>query len=120
VVGGVEEDGTPFLGMVGMIGTHYSDEHVTTGYASMLARPLFRERHARSMSEAEGTTLLHDGLRVCYYRDKQSMNKFQIAKACFGGGGGPCSCSAPSRTVQGCPAAGDMCPAVRCSSAVCG
>jgi len=25
VVGGVEADGTPFLGTVGMIGTHYTD-----------------------------------------------------------------------------------------------
>jgi hypothetical protein len=24
-------DGTPFLGTVGMLGTHYSDEHVATG-----------------------------------------------------------------------------------------
>lgn len=30
VVGGLAE-GKPFLGMVGMLGTHYSDEHVATG-----------------------------------------------------------------------------------------
>lgn len=31
VVGGVGKDGKPFLGMVGMNGTHYTDSHVTTG-----------------------------------------------------------------------------------------
>eukprot|EP00877_Chromochloris_zofingiensis_P009749 jgi/Chrzof1/5027/Cz15g09020.t1 len=79
VVGGVE-DGKSFLGMVGMIGTHYTDSHVATGFASMLARPLFREKHSDDMSEEAAVELLHEALKVCYYRDKQSINKFQIAK----------------------------------------
>jgi len=33
------------------------------------------------MSEADAEALLRDSLRVCYYRDKQSINKFQIGKA---------------------------------------
>lgn len=81
VVGGVEADGTPFLGTVGMIGTHYTDSHVATGFGSHLARPLFRERQSDSMSEADAEALLRDSLRVCYYRDKMSINKFQVAKA---------------------------------------
>lgn len=31
IVGGVEADGTPFLGTVGMIGTHYTDRWVGLG-----------------------------------------------------------------------------------------
>lgn len=85
VVGGVEDDGSSFLGMVGMIGTHYSDSHVTTGFANMLARPLFREKHADDMSEADAVELMQEALRVCYYRDKQSINKFQLAKITTGG-----------------------------------
>lgn len=81
VVGGVEADGTPFLGTVGMIGTHYTDSHVATGFGAHLARPLFRERQSDDMSEADAEALLRDALRVCYYRDKQSINKFQIARA---------------------------------------
>lgn len=79
VVGGLEE-GAPFLGMIGMIGTSYTDDHVTTGFASQLARPLLRERQRNDMSEGEAIQLVHDCLRACYYRDKMSMNKFQIAK----------------------------------------
>lgn len=30
VVGGIEDD-KPFLGTIGMIGTHYTDGHVATG-----------------------------------------------------------------------------------------
>lgn len=80
VVGGVAPDGSPFLGTVGMVGTAYADATVATGFGNHLARPIMRERHRPEMSEAEATALLHDCLRVCYYRDKQSINKFQIAK----------------------------------------
>lgn len=86
VVGGVEADGTPFLGTVGMIGTHYVDSHVATGFGAHLARPLFRERQSDQMSEADAEALLRDALRVCYYRDKQSINKFQVARATKDGG----------------------------------
>lgn len=79
IIGGVR-DGKTFLGVVGMTGMHYTDSHVTTGFASHLARPLFRDRHSDDMSEEDAMALLHDALKVCYYRDKQSMNKFQIAK----------------------------------------
>ncbi|KAG2492385.1 hypothetical protein HYH03_009333 [Edaphochlamys debaryana] len=85
VVGGVAPDGS-FLGMVGMIGTHYTDNHVTTGFANQLARPLFRERQKDDMSEEEALQLMYDALKVCYYRDKQSINKFQIAKVTHAAG----------------------------------
>ncbi|KDD77122.1 proteasome subunit protein [Helicosporidium sp. ATCC 50920] len=78
IVGGVYE-GKPFLGTVGMIGTSYTDEHVATGFGNHLARPLMRERHRPDMSESEARELLHDCLRVLYYRDKNSINKFQLA-----------------------------------------
>lgn len=32
------------------------------------------------MSEAAATELMHTALRVCYYRDKNSINKFNLAK----------------------------------------
>ncbi|KAG2447740.1 hypothetical protein HYH02_007200 [Chlamydomonas schloesseri] len=86
VVGGVQPDGSQFLGMVGMIGTHYTDSHVTTGFANQLARPLFRERQSDNMSEEEALNLLYDAMRVCYYRDKVSINKFQVAKVSTAGG----------------------------------
>lgn len=36
------------------------------------------------MSEEDALALLHDALRVCYYRDKQSINKFTVSKVCGG------------------------------------
>lgn len=79
VVAGLQDD-KPFLGTISMLGVHFSDEHIATGFGQQLARPLFRERHSPDMSEEDATKLLHEGLRVCYYRDKQTTNKFQIAK----------------------------------------
>jgi hypothetical protein len=52
-----------FLGMVGMIGTHYSDSHVTTGFANHLARPLFR-CGAGFRDGFEGLNVLDPGRRV--------------------------------------------------------
>ena len=80
VVGGVGADGKPFLGCVMMNGTNFTDSHLATGFGNHLARPLFREFHRPDMSAAEAEELLKKSLRVCYYRDKQSINKFQIAR----------------------------------------
>lgn len=64
VVAGVSPDGSPFVGMVGMIGTHYTDNHAATGFANQLARPLFRERQRNDMSEEEALHLMYDALKV--------------------------------------------------------
>lgn len=79
VIGGVQ-NGRPFLGTVGMIGTNYTDVTIATGFGNHLARPILRERHRPDMDEREALELLHDCLRVLYYRDKNSINKFQVAK----------------------------------------
>ncbi|KAL6762560.1 20S proteasome beta subunit, type 4 [Haematococcus lacustris] len=85
VIGGVGADGKAFLGLVGMQGTHYTDSHVTTGFANALARPILRERQRDDMSEADAEALLHDVLRVLYYRDKQTINKYTLAKVTAAG-----------------------------------
>ena len=80
VVGGIDPTtGESELGLVGMIGESYRDDHVATGFAQQLARPLLREKHSPNMAEADARALLHECLRVLFYRDKNSINKFQIA-----------------------------------------
>jgi 20S proteasome alpha/beta subunit len=71
---------------------------VTTGFANHLARPLFRERQDDNMSEEAAVELMYDALRVCYYRDKQSINKFQLAKVRVGCG---CERGGEGRAVSG-------------------
>lgn len=79
VVAGVNPTGESYLGTVSMIGVQYTDSHIATGFGAHLARPLFREKQYDDMPEAEARALMEDCLKVCYYRDKQSINKFQIA-----------------------------------------
>ena len=86
VVGGVQPDGAPFLGSVGMLGVAYTDAHVATGFAAHLARPLFREKWTPDLDRAGAEALMREALAVCYYRDKQSINKFQIAVVTAEGG----------------------------------
>ena len=50
------------------------------GGCAHLARPLFREVDTTQLEEAEAVKLMEDALRVCYYRDKNSINKFILGK----------------------------------------
>ena len=77
---GGAEGGRGFLGTVDLLGVHYEDDTVATGFGNHLARPLFREADTTQLGEAEAVKLMEDALQVCYYRDKNSINKFQIGK----------------------------------------
>lgn len=48
-------DRCSFLGVVGMIGAAYEDDHVATGFGNHLARPIFRSEHRPDMTEASRT-----------------------------------------------------------------
>lgn len=78
VVGGIEK-GEPFLGFVSMIGVHFTDDHIATGYGNHLVRPLLRNEQRNNMDEVAALQLLEKGLRVLYARDSSALNKFQIS-----------------------------------------
>lgn len=64
IVAGLQPDGQHFIGMVSMIGVHYTDSCICTGFASHLALPLLRQYQQDSMSEQEAKGLMQDALRV--------------------------------------------------------
>lgn len=64
MVAGLEPTGAPFCGMVSMIGVHYDDSAVCTGFASHLALPLIRQFQTADMSEEAATKLMKEALRV--------------------------------------------------------
>jgi len=80
VVAGRTTGGETFLGTVGMIGTHYVDDHVAAGFGNHIARPIFREFYKPDLTEEQATEIMRSALYACVMRDKQMMNKFQIAK----------------------------------------
>jgi len=73
--------GENFLGFVDLLGTTYSSATIATGYGSMIAQPLLRkavEGREHLITEAEAREILLISLRVLFYRDARSLNKFQI------------------------------------------
>ncbi|CAH9072434.1 unnamed protein product [Cuscuta epithymum] len=79
ILGGVK-NGQKFLGTVNMIGVHYEDNHVATGFGNHLALPILREEWNENMSFEEGVKLLEKCMRVLLYRDRSAVNKIQIVK----------------------------------------
>ncbi|XP_062513818.1 proteasome subunit beta type-4-like [Corticium candelabrum] len=80
LVAGVNK-GESFLGQVDMLGVAYESPTIATGYGAYIARPLLRDAYERNatMSSDEARQLLEQCLRVLFYRDARSLNKFEIA-----------------------------------------
>lgn len=71
-------DGVPHLGVVDLLGTHYTDDFAATGYGAYLALPLMRKAYKPDLTEAEAKKLLEDCMRVCYYRDCRASSIIQV------------------------------------------
>ncbi|KAI8804843.1 nucleophile aminohydrolase [Cladochytrium replicatum] len=81
VVGGFR-DGKKFLGYVDLQGTTYEASTIATGFGGYLAQPILRkavEGREDTLTEEEAVKLIDDAMRVLYYRDARSINKFQRA-----------------------------------------
>ncbi|GER49123.1 proteasome subunit beta type [Striga asiatica] len=79
VLGGIK-NGQKYLGTVSMIGVHYEDNHLATGFGNHLARPILRDEWNENLTYEEGVKLLEKCMRVLLYRDRSAVNKLQIAK----------------------------------------
>lgn len=75
------KNGESFLGYVDKIGTAYQDSSLATGFGAYLARPMLRDalENNPQMTQAEAVKLIFDCLRVLFYRDARSINKFEVA-----------------------------------------
>ncbi|KAJ3555118.1 hypothetical protein NM688_g2756 [Phlebia brevispora] len=81
LVGG-HKDGKSFLAFVDLLGTTYSASTLATGYGAYIALPLLRkavEGRENTLTEEEARKILTDCMRVLFYRDARSLNKFQLA-----------------------------------------
>jgi len=76
------KDGQSFLSYVDLLGTTYSASTLATGYGQYIAQPLLRkavEGNEETLTEAEAREIMTNALRVLFYRDARSLNKYQIA-----------------------------------------
>ncbi|KAG7531716.1 hypothetical protein FFLO_04158 [Filobasidium floriforme] len=91
VLGGVK-DGKSFLGYIDLLGTTYQAPTLATGFASHFAQPLLREAYEEReaagkrgekegllLSREEAEAVLDNCMKVLFYRDARSLNKYQIA-----------------------------------------
>ncbi|CAB4408300.1 unnamed protein product [Rhizophagus irregularis] len=82
VVGGYN-DGEKFLGYVDLLGTTYQSSTIATGFGGYLAQPILRkavEGREDTLTETEAIEIMNSCMKVLYYRDARSFNKFQRAK----------------------------------------
>ncbi|EJD38155.1 proteasome endopeptidase complex, beta subunit [Auricularia subglabra TFB-10046 SS5] len=81
LVGGYQ-NGRSFLAYVDLLGTTYSATTLATGYGSMIAQPLLRkyvEGREEQIEEEEAKRIIAECMKVLFYRDARSLNKYQIA-----------------------------------------
>ncbi|KAG9301506.1 hypothetical protein G9A89_008358 [Geosiphon pyriformis] len=82
IVGGFHK-GEGFLGYVDLLGTTYQASTIATGFGAYLALPILRkvvDGRENLLTEAEAIELVDQCMRVLFYRDARSLNKFQRAK----------------------------------------
>ncbi|KAJ2531366.1 Proteasome subunit beta type-7 [Coemansia sp. RSA 1933] len=78
VVAGVD-GGEGFLGYVDHLGTTYESATIATGYGLHMAQPILRKRvegRENEITEEEAINIVNDCMRVLYYRDARSFNRF--------------------------------------------
>ncbi|KAF8970969.1 nucleophile aminohydrolase [Flammula alnicola] len=81
LVGGVK-DGKKFLAYVDLLGTTYSASTLATGYGGHIAQPLLREAvegREDTLTEEQALAIIENSMKVLFYRDARSLNKYQVA-----------------------------------------
>jgi len=80
VVGGIQDD-KPFLGVTDKLGVAYVEDTIATGYGAYIALPLLRSAYERNpaMTREEAVAALEECIKVLFYRDARSDDKFEIA-----------------------------------------
>jgi 20S proteasome subunit beta 7 len=82
IVGGYHK-GEKFLGCTDLLGTTYQASTIATGFGAHLAQPILRkavEGREDTLTEEEAIANIDNCMKVLYYRDARSLNKFQRAK----------------------------------------
>ncbi|XP_031572315.1 proteasome subunit beta type-4-like [Actinia tenebrosa] len=82
VVGGFYK-GESFLGYVDKIGIAFEAPTIASGFGAYLAQPLLRDAFEKNpnMSLEQAKHVIIECLKVLFYRDARSLNKFELAIA---------------------------------------
>jgi 20S proteasome subunit beta 7 len=84
LVAGLDEEKKPFLASADLLGTTFSAPSLATGFGAHLAQPLLRkvapdEEAAATLSKEQALEAVKESMKVLFYRDARSMDKYSIA-----------------------------------------
>ncbi|XP_077320006.1 proteasome subunit beta type-4 [Lithobates pipiens] len=80
-------NGESFLGYVDKLGVAYEAPTIATGFGAYLAQPLMRDvvDNKPNLTQEEARQLIERCMKVLYYRDARSYNRYEIATVTAGG-----------------------------------
>jgi 20S proteasome subunit beta 7 len=84
LVAGFDSNGDPFLSSADLLGTTFSARHLATGFGAHLAVPILRRRFPdetplEQISQEDAVAALRDCLKVLFYRDARSLDRYSLA-----------------------------------------
>lgn len=84
LVAGFDGDDKPFLSSVDLLGTTFSSPSLATGFGAHLAQPLLRklvedEDAVGSITREQALTAVKECMKVLFYRDARSLDRYSIA-----------------------------------------
>ena len=91
MVAGLDGDEKPFLASVDLLGTTFSSPTLATGFGAHLAQPLLRkvaanEEDVVNVSREQAVEAVKECMKVLFYRDARSLDKYSIAVVTKEGG----------------------------------
>ncbi|KAK6457918.1 B-type subunit of proteasome [Scheffersomyces xylosifermentans] len=83
IVGGFNDDKTPFLRYIDLLGVTYGSSTLATGFGSHLAIPLLRQLIPYDVdyvkvTEEEARKAVENSMRVLFYRDARAADKYSV------------------------------------------
>jgi len=84
LVAGLDDMGAPFLASTDLLGTTFTSPTLATGFGAHLAQPIMRrhvpdEEAAKKLDKEEAVKIVKECMKVLFYRDARSLDKYSIA-----------------------------------------
>jgi len=84
LVGGLDGAGAPFLASADLLGTTFTAPSLATGFGAHLAVPILRrvaesDEAAARLTREQALEAVKECMKVLYYRDARSMDRYSIA-----------------------------------------
>jgi len=84
LVAGLDGEQKPFLASADLLGTTFASPTLATGFGAHLAQPILRrtvpdEESVQKVTKEQAVELVKECMKVLFYRDARSMDKYSIA-----------------------------------------